>query len=88
MNISELVEVAIGMVFVFLTVSLACSAVQEVMARWLNWRAKDLEVTLRDMLDNPPRTQTVQIFTDWWNRTFNWSSHQAGSWRCSRSCSS
>lgn len=78
MNISELIEVAIGMVFVFLTVSLACSAAQEVLARWLNWRAKDLEVTLRDMLDNPPRTQMAGIVTDWWDRTVRWSSHQAG----------
>lgn len=78
MNISELIEVAIGMVFVFLTVSLVCSAAQEVLARWLNWRAKDLEVTLRDMLDNQPRTQEVQILTDWWHRTFRWNNHQAG----------
>ena len=39
MNNSELIELAIGMIFVYLIVSLACSQVQEVLARWLNWRA-------------------------------------------------
>src|SRR5262249_5524886 len=76
MNISELVEMAIGLVFVYLTVSLACSQAQEVLARWLNWRAKDLEVTLRNMIDHPARTRTSEIVTDWYERTFHWDAHQ------------
>jgi len=78
MNISELVEVAIGLALVYLTVSLACSQLQEVLARTLSWRAKDLEVTIRNMLNNPPRTQKRGIVTDWYDRTFRWNTHQAG----------
>ena len=78
MNISELIEVAIGLVFVYLTVSLACSQLQEVLARTLSWRAKDLEVTIRNMLNNPPRTQARGIVKDWYDRTFHWNIHQKG----------
>jgi hypothetical protein len=78
MNISELIEVAVGMVFVYLAVSLACSQLQEVLARTLDWRAKDLEITVRNMLNNRPRAQASDIVTDWFVRTFRWHTHQAG----------
>ena len=36
---SAVVEVAIGLVFVFLLVSLLVSALTEIVASWLRWRA-------------------------------------------------
>jgi hypothetical protein len=44
-------EVAIGMAFVYLLLSLLCSAVVEYMEAKLNYRAKDLEKAIRLLLD-------------------------------------
>jgi hypothetical protein len=46
---SNLLEVAIGVVFVYLLVSLACSAANEIVEGWLKNRATDLERGIREM---------------------------------------
>lgn len=48
---STALEVAIGMIFVYLLLSLLCSAVVEYIEAKLNYRAKDLEKGLRLLLD-------------------------------------
>jgi hypothetical protein len=48
---SNLLDVAIGMIFVYLLLSLICSAAHEVIEGWLKNRATDLERGIREMLD-------------------------------------
>lgn len=47
---STVLEVAIGMVFVFLLVSLVCSGISDRISDLLKWRASDLEKGIRDLL--------------------------------------
>jgi hypothetical protein len=47
---STILDVAIGMVFVYLLLSLICSAANEIIERYSKKRAKDLEEGLREML--------------------------------------
>ncbi len=48
---SETLEVAIGMVFLFLMMSLVCTAIKEWIEGVMKWRAMDLERAMRNMLD-------------------------------------
>ncbi|NIR45382.1 MAG: hypothetical protein GWN99_13270 [Gemmatimonadetes bacterium] len=50
---SAIVEVAIGLLFIYLILSLVCSALNEMLAGWLRMRAKNLEEGIRNMLDDP-----------------------------------
>ena len=50
---STLLEVAIGVIFVFLLVSMLCSAISELLEAFLKYRAKDLEKGIKMLLDNP-----------------------------------
>ena len=50
MYLQELLEVAIGLVFVYLLLSLVCMQVQEWLASMFRWRADNLEDGLREML--------------------------------------
>jgi len=47
---STVLEVAIGMIFVYLLVSLVCSGVGGKISEVLNWRARDLEKGIRELL--------------------------------------
>jgi hypothetical protein len=47
---SDAIEVAIGVIFFWLLLSLVCSAGNELIASWLGWRAKDLEAGLHSLL--------------------------------------
>lgn len=49
---STVLEVAIGLVFIFLLVSLICSQVGDRISEWLGWRANHLEAGIRDLLLN------------------------------------
>src|SRR5436190_9590674 len=53
---SDIMDLAIGMIFVYLLLSLMCSAANEVIELWLKNRAADLEKGLRELVI----TQTVQ----------------------------
>ena len=50
---STLLEVAIGVVFVYLLVSLLCSALNELIEAWLKYRARYLELGITKLLGNP-----------------------------------
>ena len=49
---SAIFNVVIGLVFTFLTVSLATSSVTEAIASWRQWRAKDLLQGVKDLLND------------------------------------
>lgn len=49
---SSILEVAIGLAFVYLLLSLVCSAVQEGLESWLKCRASDLEKGISGLLGN------------------------------------
>lgn len=50
---SRILEVAIGIVFVFLVVSIICSAIREVIEAWRKSRAAYLEHGIRELLHDP-----------------------------------
>ncbi len=50
---SEILEVGIGLVFVYLLLCLLCSGINEAVARVLAWRSKTLEEALKKLLNNP-----------------------------------
>ncbi len=53
MDLGTVVEVAIGLVFVWIVLSLATIQIQEWISMRLDRRAKDLEAALHEMLANP-----------------------------------
>lgn len=59
---SEALEVAIGMVFLFLLMSVVCTAVREWLEGFLKWRASDLEHGLRTLLDDRSGAITKDLF--------------------------
>jgi len=56
---SEMLDIAIGMIFVYLLLSLICSSVNELIERQLKNRAADLEQGLRELLDDKDGTKLV-----------------------------
>jgi len=50
---STLLEVAIGVIFVYLLLSLLSSALSELIESFLKMRARDLERGITKLLDNP-----------------------------------
>jgi hypothetical protein len=56
---SAVLDVAIGLVFVFLLVGLICSQVGDKIAQWLRWRAKGLEKGLRKYILGEERTDLL-----------------------------
>ena len=59
---SEVLDVAIGILFVYLTLSLICSAIQEGIAAFFKLRAKDLYFGIRNLLNDPKGTGLAQDF--------------------------
>jgi len=57
---SNVLDVAIGMIFVYLLLSLMCSAANEVIELWLKNRAADLERGLRELLKDDAGTGLVK----------------------------
>ena len=53
---SEILDVAIGVIFVFLLVSLIASAIREGLEGWLKTRATHLEAGIRELLHDPKGT--------------------------------
>lgn len=50
---SALLEVAIGIVTLYVVLSLVCSSVQEALESFLRQRAANLEAGIRNLLENP-----------------------------------
>ncbi|MBQ0931423.1 hypothetical protein KAK07_16745 [Ideonella sp. 4Y16] len=59
---SETLEVAIGMAFLFLTMSLICTAIQEWIEGIMKWRAMDLERGLRVLLNDDDGTVAQRLY--------------------------
>jgi hypothetical protein len=53
MNLGAIVEVAIGIIFVWIVLSLSVIQIQEWVITWLDKRARDLEDAIHEMLANP-----------------------------------
>lgn len=56
---SEILDVAIGVVLLFLFISLICTAAMEGTEALLKFRAKDLERGIRELLADPVKASTV-----------------------------
>lgn len=59
---SEALEVAIGMVFLFLLMALICTAIKEWIEGIFKWRAMDLERGLRTLLDDEKGHLTAYLY--------------------------
>jgi hypothetical protein len=62
-SISSVLGVVIGLVFVYLLLSLMCTAAKEVLEIWLKKRGTDLEAGIRELLNDPAGTGLAkQVF--------------------------
>ena len=61
---SEMLDVAIGMTFIYLLLSLVCSAANELVERSAKKRASDLEKGLRELLNDPNGSSLVKKVYD------------------------
>src|ERR1044071_3678541 len=61
---SEILDVAIGVIFVFLLVSLICSAIREGIEAWMRSRATHLEQGIRELLHDPGATGLARALYD------------------------
>jgi hypothetical protein len=61
---TAILDVAIGMIFVYLLLSLMCSAANEMIELWLKNRASDLEKGLRELLQDPSGNGLVKKVYD------------------------
>ena len=59
---SEVLDVGVGLVFVFLLLSLACSAANELLEAAVKYRARALELGLRELLHDPHAAGLVRRF--------------------------
>jgi hypothetical protein len=81
---SPILDLAIGMVFVYLLLSLVCTAAKELLEAWLKKRATDLEAGIRALLKDPDLARRLYehpliagLFVkrgEQWTRT-NWPSY-------------
>lgn len=53
MGVNALVDVAIGLVFLYLTLSITCTVVNEMLATFFAWRASTLQAGVQQILDDP-----------------------------------
>jgi hypothetical protein len=63
---SSVLDIGIGLVFVYLIVSLVCTATTEALASLLRWRGTDLREGIRNLLDGPD-----QKGTEWAEKFYN-----------------
>ncbi|MBI4786253.1 MAG: hypothetical protein HY782_04310 [Chloroflexi bacterium] len=56
---STMIDVAIGLVFIFFILSMIASHINEMIAGWMKWRAKDLQSGIRNMLSDPNLANNV-----------------------------
>jgi len=59
---SQILEVAIGIVFIYLLLSIICSALNELVSRIFSMRAKNLEQGIRNLLNDPDFTEYAKNF--------------------------
>src|SRR5438067_3127292 len=58
---SSIIDIAIGMVFVYLLLSLICSAANEIIERYTKKRASDLENGIKEMLTGTDKAETAAV---------------------------
>lgn len=58
---SQILEVVVGLVLVYLALSIGCSGIKEVIAGLLSLRASTLENAIRNMLKNGPNDYAAQV---------------------------
>lgn len=63
---STVLDVAIGLIYVFLMVSLVCTAISSKVIEWLNWRADFLETKIRELLMNGDQNLVNQVYDTTW----------------------
>ncbi|MBI5305319.1 MAG: hypothetical protein HY868_24520 [Chloroflexi bacterium] len=56
---STIIDVAIGLIFVYFLLSTISSKINDLIAGWMQWRAKDLAVGIRTLLADPQLTTKV-----------------------------
>lgn len=56
---STIIDVAIGLIFIYFLLSMISSQINELIAGWLRWRAKDLEKGVRHLLADPDLANKV-----------------------------
>lgn len=61
MSILDTLEVVIGVIFVWLLVSMVVSSFQELVASQLRWRAKDLKRAIHNMLTDPETQKKLNM---------------------------
>lgn len=59
---SQVLEVAAGLIFVYVVLSTACSGIKEIIARAMDTREKALEDAIRRMLQDPNNVVTSKLF--------------------------
>ena len=57
---SSILEVAIGMIFIYLLLSLICTAINEAIASWINKRGQNLFAGIKNLLNDPMFTGLAQ----------------------------
>src|SRR4028118_1970090 len=72
MNFPAMLDVAIGLFFIYLTLSLLVSGIQELIATVLEWRAKQLKEAIQIILgdneaNDPSAKQAQKIANELWN---------------------
>lgn len=68
MNLPLVLEIAIGLIFIYLTLSLVASEVQEILSALFQWRAEHLKRSIEQLLAGENRPQKVSAG--------DWRSHQ------------
>lgn len=65
MNIPFVLDVAIGLIFIYLILSLLASEIQELLATLLQWRAKHLKISIEELLaggsGNVPDEELIKV---------------------------
>ena len=56
---SAILEVAIGLLFLYFVLSMICSGMVELLASWLKWRSRNLEFALGNLLTDTDLLKTV-----------------------------
>jgi hypothetical protein len=68
---SVVLDVFIGLVFIYLLYSLLATILQEMLARWLSLRTHNLTYAIRTMLEDRKEPDCKWIFFRWWARRWN-----------------
>ncbi|MDP8964884.1 MAG: hypothetical protein M3O33_13075 [Cyanobacteriota bacterium] len=64
MNIPTILNVAIGLIFIYLTLSLLSSEIQEILATLLQWRAKHLQQSIELLIYGGNKVQSQLVKTE------------------------